>query len=158
MPSYSYQLISKEEVCKFFLNQALHFYNKHETLFYLSSINMAGIAEEILGKLIEKQGKDNAQALEIKTFKTVRQILDLEPMEDSDIRDNLLNKAKNVTKHGSGDLYLDPKSEAESILERAIKNYQIYYADETEDMDSFLKCRYVENQEFIKRVTTYKAI
>ncbi|WP_244818569.1 hypothetical protein [Caballeronia sp. Lep1P3] len=116
---------SKFEVACELLNEALRLFLEGKS--YFASLNLAGAAEEILGKFIESNGG-------VPAFKNMRDtaVLFLQRDDDGesaphgdaqkDIAD-LINSAKNSTKHGITDVKFDPKEEAQDLIDRAIENY-----------------------------------
>jgi hypothetical protein len=116
---------SKLEVASELLTEALRLFLEEKS--YFASLNLAGAAEGILGKFIENIGG-------VPAFKNMRDtaVLFLERDDDGGsvprgdpVRDmaDLINSAKNSTKHGIIDVEFDPKEEAQDLIDRAIENY-----------------------------------
>jgi len=91
---------------------------------------------------------------EIRGLKAVSKILDLHRPSDKGLN-KFLNRAKNNTKHEIKDHYLDPRSDAQDMLERAIKNYEQYFGDTTEAMERVLNDRRQDIGKLVQRVSKY---
>ena len=116
--------IKKIEIAKELLESALyHYYDSQQ---YFSSIQCAGAAEEILGQYIEINGGESAFEKQNKDVRKITKILNGSESPKKDIT-YVMNFAKNSTKHMDKDadetLVLDPKLEAEDLLDRAVTNY-----------------------------------
>lgn len=155
---YSYQKINPQEVASFFLNEALLYYKKDDKFSFLASINLAGVAEELLGKLLIKSGRKNEVSFEDekKSLKAVIKILRKENRSDKQLSE-LIYGSKNNIKHHVEEHYLDPKSEAEGTLERAIKNHEKYFSEVTSEMADFLNYKDEERKRLVRRVSEYSA-
>ncbi len=139
---------TKLDVATELLTEALRLYLDGRS--YFSSLHLAGAAEEILGVYVSGSG-------EICAFDRTKDdallFSNLFCPEDSkpNPRDmaNLINDAKNSTKHKRGhkdnEINFDPRSETLEILDRAIDNYyqlrSRFNLPETEEMRRFNKCR-----------------
>ena len=124
-----YLKIAKEQ-----LETALRLYFEQRDCY--SVITLAGAAEEILGKMLNHNGKENslnslvAAALELSK-------LDGQEVTARDIRD-YANHARNRTKHFGIDTDdFDELEEAKDLLSRAIGNYCSLTGDCTESMSTF---------------------
>jgi len=114
--------LEKLNVASELLHQALRLYYEGEA--YFSSINLAGAAEEVLGKYVELSGGVSAfKSLQSGAVKLSALLSpDKSPSDSKDIA-NLMNHAKNNTKHGHGEINFDPKKQACDLLDRAVTNY-----------------------------------
>lgn len=103
---------------------------------HYACLHLAGASEEVLGAYVDKHGGESA-------FKNHRRIgarlsacfsPNGTPSTESAIGD-VINFAKNNTKHGHGLVDFDPSAEARELLDRAISNYyqlmQIFPLQET---------------------------
>jgi hypothetical protein len=102
-----------------------------------SALHLAGAAEEIFGSYVIKHDGETAfENLRSATVK-ISAYLDENSSESSpkEIAD-IMNHAKNNTKHGSGEVSFSARSEAKDLLDRAIQNYyylmRFYELEETE--------------------------
>ena len=89
-----------------------------------SALHLAGAAEEIFGSYVKQHGGETAfESLRSATVK-ISAFLDKNSTESSpkEIAD-IMNHAKNNTKHGSGEVSLSARSEAKDLLDRAIQNH-----------------------------------
>jgi len=116
--------INKIEVAKELLESALyHYYDSQQ---YFASIQCAGAAEEILGRYIESHGGESAFEIQNRDVRKISKIFNGSESPKKDIS-YLMNYAKNSTKHmnkvDDEALVLDPKLEAEELLNRAVTNY-----------------------------------
>jgi hypothetical protein len=115
----------KIEIASQLLDSALrHFFSEPPE--YFAAICLAGAAEEILGKHVESKGGESSFNSMKNGAVLISQFLEGEPTTEKAIH-NLMNKAKNSTKHmnGSADSTIDfePKAEAKDLLDRAVTNY-----------------------------------
>ncbi len=116
--------LSAEQIAEHQLLVALRLWSEKD---YLSALTLAGAAEEILGKRLQRLGREpsfNQLKNEIVTL--VEQAGDTDPETEKLVAD-LLNQTRNELKHYSGDdsLSFDLRSDAAEMLERAIFNYQL---------------------------------
>ncbi len=127
------------------LESALRLYgsrDSHEDL--LSVITLAGAAEEILGKLIERRGKNNAlDSLKATTAAVYKYLFPGDVMDDKILKRSAdrANRARNALKHldagGNPTVELDLPQEAVDILTRAIDNYWLLEESLTPAMGEF---------------------
>ncbi|MCP2140716.1 UNVERIFIED_ORG: hypothetical protein J2Y94_002041 [Pseudomonas poae] len=115
----------KIEIASQLLDTALrHFFSEPPE--YFATICLAGAAEEILGKYVESKGGESSFNSMRNGALLLSRFLEGEPTTEKAIH-NLMNKAKNSTKHmnGSDDstVNFDPKAEAKDLLDRAVTNY-----------------------------------
>jgi hypothetical protein len=127
--------LEKLNVASELLHQALRLY--YEGGAFFSSLHLAGAAEEVLGKYVELSGGVSAfKSLQTGAVK-LSAILspDKSPSNPKGIA-NIINHAKNNTKHGHGEVNFDPKMQAHDLLDRAVTNYYFlmshYELEETE--------------------------
>jgi hypothetical protein len=117
------------------LEEALRFY--YGGTAHYACLHLAGAAEDIFGAYVEKHGGESA----FKNHRRAGARLSAyfneggTPSSEKDIGD-VINFAKNRTKHGHGLVEFDPKSEARHLLDRALTNYyqlmQVYPLPETD--------------------------
>ena len=115
--------IRKTHIAFHLLRKSLSVYFNEKD--YLSALHLAGASEEILGKCLEAKGIDNAIKTETKNFVAVYQHLYKKPVTEKYARD-FLNSTKNAVKHMNAKediVIMDPKEDAEAIIERAITNW-----------------------------------
>ncbi len=155
MSNYSYKKIDQKATAKHFLIEALRYYKKGDDLSCLIALSLAGISEELMGKMLIETGKETALENEKKGFSAVLKILNKKEKSDKELHD-FLNKAKNTTKHDSGTIYLDPKSEASDMLNRAVRNFERYFDVILYESDDFKKGRKKATDELIRRVSEFK--
>lgn len=117
----------KIEIASQLLDTALlHYFSEPPE--YFATICLAGAAEELLGRHVEAKGGDSSLSRIKNAAIHLSNFLDDEgePATEKAIH-NLMNKAKNSTKHmnGSDDATVDfdPKAEAKDLLERGVTNY-----------------------------------
>jgi hypothetical protein len=114
----------KLDVAVEYLNLALSEYVKGQNLFAV--LNLAGAAEEMLGKIVELNSKKNAHTQAFKLFRSWYQIAKKAIPKDH-ILSSLIVKAKNGVKHinGNADLTieLDIKKEAKETIRKALVNF-----------------------------------
>ncbi|MCX5658054.1 MAG: hypothetical protein NTZ48_07565, partial [Candidatus Omnitrophica bacterium] len=116
MSTYSYKKIDQKATAKYFLMEALKYYKKGNDLSYLIALSLAGISEELIGKMLIATGKETALENEKRGFSAVLKILNKKEKSDKELHD-FLNKSKNTTKHDTAAIYLDPKAEAIDMLD-----------------------------------------
>ncbi len=89
---------------------------------YICAITLAGAAEEILGKLVERLGKKPAHKSLIELLKTKYNLT----ISNKELISKYLNFARNTLKHASvtdeDKVELDEQTEAISMILRAIDN------------------------------------
>jgi hypothetical protein len=117
------------------LDRSLRLYYEGDSDY--SSLHLAGAAEEILGAYVKKHGGETAfENLRSATVKISAYLdessIESNPKEIADI----MNHAKNNTKHGSGEVSFSARAEAKDLIDRAIQNYcylmQFYELEETQ--------------------------
>jgi hypothetical protein len=114
--------ISAEAIAEHQLRTALRLWQEQD---YLSALTLAGAAEEILGKRLQKLGRtpsfDQLKALIVAI---ARPDGDTDPKLDAEVG-NMLNHTRNQLKHYSGDdeLCFDLRTDCQEMLGRAIGNF-----------------------------------
>ena len=141
--------VDKLDIACELLDRSLRLYYAGDS--YFACLHLAGAAEEILGVYVEKHGRDSSFA----NFRSAAVRLsgfladDGAPSTPKDIGD-LMNHAKNNTKHGHGVVNFDAKKEAKELLDRAATNYYFlmnhYPVPETELIRRF-------NEELVQCIT-----
>ena len=122
MPLLSLSTLSADEIAKHQLLAAIELWREED---YLSSLTLAGAAEEILGRRLRHLGQTpsfNQLRDLIVTF--ARSEGDTDPTLEKNIGE-MLNNTRNELKHYGGDqsLTFDLRSDCLEMLERAIANY-----------------------------------
>ena len=124
-------MTSKLTVATELLDRALYLYFEGNS--YFASLNLAGVAEEILGAYITHNGG-------VSSFTSMRDgaVRLSKHIDESGIASkqgdisDLMNHAKNSTKHmnnlNDSLISFDAKYEAEAMLERAVSNYYFLMA------------------------------
>jgi hypothetical protein len=90
------QSFTKLDIALKQIDTALELYFENKDLF--SVITLAGAGEEILGKLLKAQKKENSSEQRTKSLMEIYAALSQKHIEDKAARD-ILNKAKNSIKH-----------------------------------------------------------
>jgi hypothetical protein len=115
---------------------------------YYSSGTLAGAAEEILGKLLLKAGKehalDNAISVLLKMLSATEvDALSEKPTQSPSGRiSDVLNFYRNWLKHYQEDdfeLYIDAEEAASELIDRAVSNFFQLTSRETQQMRRFLE-------------------
>ena len=117
-----YQTFTKFEIAEAQLNRALDLYMSSEDL--ISSITLAGAAEEILGKLVIANGGESALDEKVNQLCEMHKFVFSETPAPRDYV-NLRNKARNELKHivDGEKIDLDLEKEAVNMIRRAKANY-----------------------------------
>jgi hypothetical protein len=135
-----HQAYDKRCIAQSQLETALRLFQEGQDFF--SVITLAGAADEILGKLVTRQGRDNSLASLKKAAVAMHEHLFGEPGDERTISDRA-NSARNALKHlDAGDsptVALDPREEAIDMLNRAIDNYWILESSMTSAMEQFAR-------------------
>jgi hypothetical protein len=120
----AYRKLTKLEIAELQLLHAIDLYVAGEHL--ISVITLAGAAEEILGKLVERKGAKNALNETVVRLGNMFERVFKEPANLKEFV-TLRTKARNELKHiGTEDsIELDLEQEAVNLLDRAIDNYKI---------------------------------
>lgn len=107
---------------------------------FASAITLAGAADEIFGKLLACEGRDNSLENIKQSVAAIHQKLYNEPIDPKQIADRA-NRAKNSLKHWDRDqpliVKLDLAQEASDMLFRAIDNYWALKEELTPSMERF---------------------
>jgi len=146
----SIKRLTKTDIAKSQLDSALTFYLEDREL--VSAITLAGAAEEILGKLCEKEHKPTSLEHRTKLACDLFKFVWNRDEDEKSVRDSM-NQTKNELKHLiSGDaIDVDIEFEAGELLERAIGNYERLFGTKTDKMCSFeLKHREASERLFPK--------
>jgi hypothetical protein len=116
--------LSAEDIAEHQLLSALRMWSEED---FISTLTLAGAAEEILGKRLRKLGNEPSfEQLKKEIVASARQHGDSDPKTDKLVAD-LLNQTRNELKHYAGDeaLTFDLRADAAEMLERAIANYHL---------------------------------
>jgi hypothetical protein len=106
---------------------------------FISTITLAGAAEEILGKRLRKLGREPSfDNLKEAIVALSRKFGDCDPKTDQLVGD-LLNQTRNEMKHYAGEeeLEFDLREDSIELLERAITNFQMLSGVIHDEMISF---------------------
>lgn len=109
---------------------------------FLAVITLAGAADEILGKLVARQGEDSSVASLNKAAAAIYEHLFGEQAGEGTFVDRA-NRARNALKHldagGSPTVTFDAQQEAVDMLNRAIDNYWTLERALTPAMERFAR-------------------
>ena len=104
------------------LDRGLRLYYAKDS--YFASIHLAGGAEEILGRYVESVGAEPAFTNLRTAAVRISGLISEDGVESTEKSiGDLMNHAKNNTKHGSGIVSFDPEKEAKELFDRAVTNY-----------------------------------
>ena len=123
------------------LGTALRLFHDDGDLF--SIITLAGAAEEILGKLVEKGGIDHSLTALEKAAGEIHKAVTGESLDDEELSlvGNRANRARNAVKHlaagGEATVTMHVREEAVDILTRAVDNYWLLENSVTPAMAEF---------------------
>lgn len=128
--------LTKLEVAEHQVERALRLLEENE---YVCAITLAGAAEEILGKLLEKQGKEHALGSFVKTCVATGKIAYNENWSRKDFAE-MANSFRNDLKHYTdGQAITIPREAAVEILDRAIENFYALTGRATPNMRRFME-------------------
>ena len=116
------------------LETALRLYFEQED--YYSVITLAGASEEIFGKLLNENARENSLDSLKKSVSGLFKHLYSEDLDEKEIVTRA-NDARNKLKHETGVCEFDAPEEAKDMLNRAIKNYYSLTHNPTPAMDRF---------------------
>lgn len=130
------ETLSYLEVATRQLNRSIRLYLDEKD--YISSITLAGAAEEILGQLIIGGGGTHELDQEITATLRFCDKDESDPKERKSVA-QLANYFKNRTKHyqKEGELIYQTDLSAAELIDRAISNYWALTQNETGDMEQF---------------------
>ena len=134
------ETLSNLEIAKRQLNRSIKLFLNEKD--FVSSITLAGAAEELLGKILEKDGKTNALKKAIESNLSINGIdensLEAKKRNVEKGIANLLNEYKNRMKHYSEeDSYFSVDYFAVDIINRAMENYYHVIYEEKSEMLQF---------------------
>jgi hypothetical protein len=108
---------------------------------YFAAMNLAGVAEELLGKIINSKGKKNQLTSTVETLNFIQNKVAGElgwPTRSGKELKKIMNTPKNSIKHMNGNtdenakLYFSVEDESKWLIEAAIRNLDIlghYHSD-----------------------------
>lgn len=129
--------LSKLEVAEHQLERALALLLDEND--YVCSITLAGASEEILGKLLEKEGKEHALGSFVKACVEAGRVAYNENWKQSTFAD-MANAFRNDLKHYTdGSPITVSREAAVQILDRAVENYFALTGKETPHMRRFME-------------------
>ena len=129
----------KIEIARQMLGTALSLFMEGKD--YFSVLQISGACEEILGKHLKLKGVDTSLQSDAEAFILIKKRLF---GIDSTVKETIdfLNKSKNSIKHMNDNndttVMMDPREEAEVMLERAITNWWRLDKELTPSMENFL--------------------
>ena len=120
--------IGKQTIAAEYLTRAIELYFRGDS--YFSALHLAGAAQELLGKFVERTGTDSAHTSLVKGAVRISKFVneDGEPSTEKQIR-AAVNYAKNRVKHmdneGDDAVDFDPRIQARDMLNLAVSEF--YY-------------------------------
>ena len=116
--------LSASEIAEHQLLAALKLWREQD---YLSSLTLAGAAEEILGKRLRRLGHQPSFDQLKNQIVTAAKLQGDTDQATEKLVSELLNQSRNELKHYAGEesLSFDLRADAAEILERAIANHQL---------------------------------
>ncbi len=129
--------LDKLEIAEHQLERSLKLFLEEKD--YVCAITLAGASEEILGKLLEKSGKEHALGSFVKACVAAGKVVYNENWSHKDFAD-MANAFRNDLKHFTdGNPITIPREAAIEILDRAIENFFALTGRETESMRCFME-------------------
>ncbi|MFH1519843.1 MAG: hypothetical protein ABIE75_04645 [Candidatus Omnitrophota bacterium] len=129
----------KINIAESLLNKALSIYEKGDN--YFAALHLAGASEEILGKYLTINGLRNTLEDEKEALISVKYDLFKIRLSEKEAISSLIG-AKNAIKHMSSEkdriVKMNPKKDAEAMLDRAIGNWLRLKRKVTPQMDKFI--------------------
>jgi hypothetical protein len=117
--------VEKLDIACELLDRALRLYYEGDSFF--ASLHLAGAAEEVLGVYAEKCGTPSSFNSFRSAAAKLAKVMGDAKNEEAAMRvmGELMNRAKNQTKHGHGAVAFDAREEAKDVLDRAVSNYYV---------------------------------
>ena len=105
---------------------------------YYSAATLAGASEDILGKMLEAQGKKHALKSISSAIVEILRAADAPTLENKKLIEQL-NDVRDWLKHyiGGKDLEFDAKEAASALIDRAVSNYYQLTKDQSAEMIRF---------------------
>lgn len=129
--------LSKLEVAEYQLERALRLFLEEKD--YVCSITLAGAAEEILGTLLKRQGKEHALGSFVKACVATGRVVYNENWSESTFAE-MANFFRNGLKHYTdGAPITVPREAAVEILDRAVENFFALTSRQTPNMTRFME-------------------
>jgi hypothetical protein len=129
--------LSKLEVAEYQLDRALRLFLDEND--YVCSITLAGAVEEILGKLLKNEGKENALSSFVNSCVGTGKAVYNEDWPSKDFVE-MANSFRNDLKHYTdGEAITIPRGAAVEILDRAVENYFALTGCKTANMQRFME-------------------
>ncbi len=132
------------------LETALRLFCDGDDLF--SVITLAGAAQEILGDLVKKQGRDNSLASLKRAAAAIHKVATGEAFDEKELKrvGDRANSARNAVKHleaiSAPTITMDVRKEAVDILTRAVDNYWLLENSVTPAMTAFDHAQHAPDQ------------
>lgn len=120
------------EIATIQIDRAIQLYFEKD---YICAITLAGAGEEILGKLLSAEGKEDSLSDVLKELKIKNPTLEIKQMRD------MINLPRNALKHLKIEAFeseLPIKTSAEIFIRRAILNYVRLRNFKTKYMNDFI--------------------
>jgi hypothetical protein len=129
--------LTKIEVAEHQLERALRLFLDEND--YVCAITLAGASEEILGRLLEKSGREHALGTFVKACVKTGKVVYNENWSHKTFAD-MANAFRNDLKHyRDGNPITVPREAAVEILDRAIENFFALTSRETPNMRRFME-------------------
>ncbi|MBI3527322.1 MAG: hypothetical protein HY067_05065 [Betaproteobacteria bacterium] len=129
--------LTRVEIAEHQLERALQLFLDEKD--YVCAITLAGASEEILGKLLEKEGKEHALGSFITACVATGKVVYNENWSQKLFAD-MANSFRNDLKHYTNERSVTiPREAAVEILDRAIENFWALASRETPNMRRFME-------------------
>jgi len=129
--------LTRVEVAEHQLERALQLFLHEKD--YVCAITLAGASEEILGKLLKKEGKEHALGSFVKACVATGKVVYNENWSQKQFAD-MANSFRNDLKHYTDETPVTiPREAAVEILDRAIENFCALTSRETPNMRRFME-------------------
>src|ERR1035437_531271 len=140
---------TKRQIAHSQIQHALECFSTHQD--YISTITLAGAAEEICGKALKRRKITHALDDQIRLLQAIERKLGGPETKTEDWIAHL-NRPSNELKHwsilGISEVTADWREEARAMLDRAITNYMTLYEDHvTDEMHAFIVTSFREESD-----------
>lgn len=139
---------TKRKIAEIQLERAISLFSKEKD--FVSALTLAGAAEEILCKMTERNGDTPAIQASAEFLAMIEENTDSPTIERIKEWRNHLVYFRNGLKHFNNPkenhIIMNPKDEAESMIERAISNYYSLFEDYSDAMHDFVTSTLKEAQ------------
>ena len=114
----------KTDIAVEMLDAAIVEYIDHQR--YFAAYNLAGVADELLGKVVRLEGKTDALTNSVELNKVVMGAIGMSPRPDKELK-KLINTQKNSIKHMDSEqdreVQANMPDDARRMIGRALRNY-----------------------------------